>query len=209
MLSCATSFGFGTVEMLDIGSGERKNVHDINGPKGCASSNKLGLYAIASYGGRCAVILSHGALERIHAVKHQHGVYSVAFANTRPLVVSGDGAGVIKVTSTDTWSLVSEFKPHTNIINALFLSPDDEVVLSASADTTAAMTPLTIDCSAMSIKGHTDSVTSVLLLLGGMTIVTGSAGLFHFLDSRCQLHFPSQPQTAPSECGIASRVSCV
>jgi WD40 repeat protein len=175
LVSCSVSFGSGKVELTSLEEGSLC-AFQVPGPKSVASSKRLGLYAIASHGDMCVYLCAYADLILQRTVKHKHGVYAVAFAHTMPLVISGDGNGIIKITDCTTGELVNEINLHRSFVNALEVSRDDEVLLVSSADCTASVLHMRNPSLRTILTGHTASVNASILIQSGLTVVTASSG---------------------------------
>jgi WD40 repeat protein len=161
---------------LDLHTGHALGAK-VSGPHHCASSKRWKLYAIASYGSKCALLCKHDTLEVDQLIRHNHGVFTVCFAHTKPHLASADGSGRVKITNFQTHETLHDLALHKSLISDLFISRDDEVLLVASYDGKASMVSLDNVQSVMKLVGHRDAVSSICLLRDGLTVVTGSAGM--------------------------------
>jgi WD40 repeat protein len=166
----------GRIQLVDLDTSEQKSAQ-VSGPYHCSASHALRLFAVASYGDKCAFLCRFDTLDVAFIVKHSHGVYSVSFAHHKPLLASADGAGVVKITDVKLRNLVYSIQLHTSLVGCVRFSPNDEYILTASSDTNAAVIPLSNIHSLVPLRGHTSAVSCITMLSDMATVMTGSAGM--------------------------------
>lgn len=107
--------------------------------------------------------------------KHSFSNYAPTVSINSQWFVSGSYDDNLRIRDFTSGIVLGEpMLGHTGTINSIALSPDNQLIASASNDNTVRLWDVTTRKLVMTLAGHKDSVSSVVFSVDGNTIISGS-----------------------------------
>ncbi|KAF5353773.1 hypothetical protein D9757_013860 [Collybiopsis confluens] len=124
----------------------------------------------------CSGHQSHWPILQTVLMRHEGGIYTVAFSHDGERIVSGSFDSTVRIWNAQTGEEKGKpLKGHTDAVTSVAFSPDGMKIVSGSYDDTVRIwNAQTGEEQGKPLEGHTDWVTSVAFSPNGMEIVSGS-----------------------------------
>ncbi|MBD2356145.1 serine/threonine protein kinase [Tolypothrix sp. FACHB-123] len=103
----------------------------------------------------------------------ENGVLSVAISRDGRLLASNSDR-IIKVWHLATGKVISNFKGHSQRVNAVIISPNGKKLVSGSDDSTIKVWNLATGKVIRTLTGHSDSIHALTISPDGKTLISGS-----------------------------------
>lgn len=129
-------------------------------------------FATAGYNESGVKIWDAKSGELLTTIKHDNSVWSLAWTSNGKKLISGSYR-IIRIINTATWQQIAVLQGHTEFVNSISLSQNDNLLVSASNDHTARLWNLDTNLPIGNPLQHEERVRCATLSADGTVLVTG------------------------------------
>ena len=101
-----------------------------------AYDGRAGRVAVGS-GDGTVTIWDEKSGEAVHTLRHDRGVWALAFSPDGRLLAAGEDAGTVRLWNVADWRKLKKFPGHSGIVFSLAFNPEGTRLVSGSWDGTA------------------------------------------------------------------------